>query len=85
MRLQRIKQDLYQEIKSLKQATYVRYIIEKTIKLCTNQYPDLFRFLFTDDFLQIEKDLEPICAGEIFYKIFIKKLAKFCYQTVFSF
>ena len=42
--------------KLLKQATYI--CISKTIRIYPNKHNDLQTFLFTEDFLKIEKDLK---------------------------
>ena len=78
-------------MKFLKQATYVRYVLVKLIKICSSQRIDLLRFHFTEDSLKIEKGLEIVSTffTEFFDKDFsfviLHKLVKFHHQIVFTF
>ena len=62
-------------MKFLMQATY---IIPKTIKICPNQHTDFHRFLFTEDFLKIKKDLKLVSWPHFSYIFFHFMLSWSC-------
>ena len=79
--------------KKVFKASYSYYIYNsKTIKICLDQHPDLFRFSFTEDSLKIKKGLELVFKPHFTLNFLIKrvfliphKLTKFHYHTVFTF
>ena len=64
--------------------------IGKTIKICLNQCTDIIRFLFTEDYLKIKKDLELVSKPHFsffdkkFSFVILHKLAQLHYQAVFT-
>ena len=76
------------------EAIYLHYIFNsKAVKTSLNHDAGLLRFLFIEDSLKIKKCLElvyrPNCSNNFLIKSFLfamlHKLAKFHYQTVFTF
>ena len=55
--------------------------ISKTIKICPNQYTDLLRFLFKEDFLTIKKVLELVSWLHFSYHLWIKNFLFQYYRT----
>ena len=74
-------------------ASYLYWICNsKAFEICSNQYADFLRIIFTGDSLKIKKGLEISFQATFFIEFFDKKfyfvilhkLAKFHYQIVFT-
>ena len=70
--LQRITNNLF-EANDIFGGSYLHVICNsKAIKICPNQHAELLKFLFTDNSLKIEKELELVSRSHFSYNFLIK-------------